>query len=304
MVYVIADRVKETTTTTGTGTLSLAGAVSGYQSFINAILTNNQCNYTLLSGNGTDWEDGVGTVVAGSPPTLTRTIIVASSNVVSGVPQAISLTGTSTVLIGFTAAQAMIVAAAPIVPPKAASNWTAFNSATLSNAVNGLAVSATGGTTNSVRGAFMAAPSTPYTIDANIAFAGGVVSGNYASVFIGWSNGAALDTMQWYHQANSGFLAVSNEQAWTNATTPGAAGPIAYMPGINMAGNWVRIADSGTNITMSMSQDGVNWTSVYTVAKASGVLGASGYSQVGFGVNSVSGAGTTPVATLRSWWQH
>jgi hypothetical protein len=94
MALIFADLVQETTATTGTGTLSLAGAAAQSQSFITGIGNGNTCYYTLLSGNGTDWEIGIGTVASGSPNTLARTTILKSSN--SG--SAISLSGTSAVI--------------------------------------------------------------------------------------------------------------------------------------------------------------------------------------------------------------
>ena len=80
MALVIADRVRETSTTTGTGTLTLAGAVSGFQTFSMAIGNTNTCYYTIA--NGSEWEVGLGTVAAG---TLARTTILKSSNAGSAV---------------------------------------------------------------------------------------------------------------------------------------------------------------------------------------------------------------------------
>ena len=80
MALVIADRVRETSTTTGTGTLTLAGAVSGFQTFSTAIGNTNTCYYTVV--NGSEWEVGLGTVAAG---TLARTTILKSSNAGSAV---------------------------------------------------------------------------------------------------------------------------------------------------------------------------------------------------------------------------
>jgi hypothetical protein len=75
MALVIADRVRETSTTTGTGTLTLGGAVSGFQTFSAAIGNTNTCYYTIV--NGSEWEIGIGTVSAGA---LARTTILESSN--------------------------------------------------------------------------------------------------------------------------------------------------------------------------------------------------------------------------------
>jgi hypothetical protein len=77
MALVIKDRVKETSTTTGTGTLTLAGATTGYQSFSTAIGNTNTTYYTISTPTGSEWEVGIGTVAAG---TLARTSILASSN--------------------------------------------------------------------------------------------------------------------------------------------------------------------------------------------------------------------------------
>lgn len=72
----IADRVKETTTTTGTGSYTLAGAATGYRTFNAGIGTSSVCEYCCT--NGTDWEIGQGALSAST--TLDRTVILASSN--------------------------------------------------------------------------------------------------------------------------------------------------------------------------------------------------------------------------------
>lgn len=76
MALVLADRVKETTTTTGTGTYTLAGAVTGFESF--ATIGNTNTTYYCCT-DGTDFEVGVGTY-ASSGTTLARTTILQSSN--------------------------------------------------------------------------------------------------------------------------------------------------------------------------------------------------------------------------------
>ena len=78
MAFVLADRVKETTTTTGTGTLTLLGASTGFQSF-SVIGDTNTTYYTIAAQTGTEWEVGIGTY-ASSGTTLARTTVISSSN--------------------------------------------------------------------------------------------------------------------------------------------------------------------------------------------------------------------------------
>lgn len=78
MALVLADRVKETTTTTGTGTVTLLGASTGYQSF--AVIGNaNTTYYTIAGQTGSEWEVGIGTYTSAGT-TLARTTVLASSN--------------------------------------------------------------------------------------------------------------------------------------------------------------------------------------------------------------------------------
>jgi len=76
MALVLADRVQETTTTTGTGTITLAGAVSGFQTFA-AVGDGNSTYYTIAGTS--EWEVGIGTYTA-SGTTLSRTTVLSSSN--------------------------------------------------------------------------------------------------------------------------------------------------------------------------------------------------------------------------------
>lgn len=73
----LADRVKETTSTTGTGTLTLAGAVSGYRAFTTAFADADVVYYFIVGG--TEWEVGYGAFTA-TGTTLARTTVLASSN--------------------------------------------------------------------------------------------------------------------------------------------------------------------------------------------------------------------------------
>lgn len=76
MAFIVADRVMETTTSTGTGTITLGGAVSGYQTFGTGIGNGNSTYYTIAGGS--QWEVGIGTYTS-SGTTLSRDTVLASS---------------------------------------------------------------------------------------------------------------------------------------------------------------------------------------------------------------------------------
>ena len=78
MALVVKDRVKETSTTTGTGTITLGGASAGFQSFA-AIGDGNTTYYAIYDQPAAEWEVGLGTYTL-SGTTLARTLVLSSSN--------------------------------------------------------------------------------------------------------------------------------------------------------------------------------------------------------------------------------
>ena len=102
------DRARQTTTTTGTGTISLNGATpAGWFSFAESgLVSGRTCKYLVELSNGTDFAIIEGTFTSGSPSTLTRDRIIRSK--IGGVAGTTnpSLTGTSTVTCVWTAEDA------------------------------------------------------------------------------------------------------------------------------------------------------------------------------------------------------
>ena len=80
MALVLNDRVKETSTTTGTGTLDLAGAVQDFEGFVAGIGTGNTTYYSIVNTGTGEFEVGIGTVTDAATDTLSRDTILSSSN--------------------------------------------------------------------------------------------------------------------------------------------------------------------------------------------------------------------------------
>ena len=127
MALVISDRIKETTTTTGTGTYTLAGAVTGFETFT-ANLSNSDTTYYACT-DGTDFEVGLGTFTS-SGTTLARTTILSSSNSNSAVSWS---SGTRTIFCTLPAAKTVFLDASGNIVAANGSNLTALNASNLSS---------------------------------------------------------------------------------------------------------------------------------------------------------------------------
>jgi len=119
MALVINDRVKESSTTTGTGTFDLDGVVSGFEGFVAGIGDGNTTYYTIFNQGTTEWEVGLGTVTDAATDTLSRDTVISSSNSDSLVS---FLGGTLDVFCTLPASKAIYLdTSSPAVPVGAAS---------------------------------------------------------------------------------------------------------------------------------------------------------------------------------------
>ena len=80
MALVLNDRVRETSTDSGTGTLELAGAVTGWETFVAGVGTGNTTYYAIHEEGTANWEVGLGTITDASPDTLSSRTPISSSN--------------------------------------------------------------------------------------------------------------------------------------------------------------------------------------------------------------------------------
>lgn len=205
MALVVADRVQETTATTGTGTITLAGAVSGFQSF--ATIGNANTTYYCVT-SGTAWEVGIGTYTA-SGTLLARTTILASS----AAGAAITLAGTSNVFCVYPAGRAVYEEADGSVILNVNSSTDALR-ITQTGAGNALVIE---DSTNpdstpvvvdaSGRVIIGATTSDATTVTANTAFQISSVNGTNATAnFICWSATTSVPPQLQFNKSNSGVI--------------------------------------------------------------------------------------------------
>ena len=127
MALVVNDRVKETSTTTGTGTFTLDGAVLGFETFSSAIGNTNTTYYAIVNTADGEFEVGLGTVGAG---TLARTTIISSSNSDSAVDFA---AGTKNVFVTLPASKSVILDSSGNIVANNGSNLTNLNADNLAS---------------------------------------------------------------------------------------------------------------------------------------------------------------------------
>jgi hypothetical protein len=169
MAFVIADRVRETTSTTGTGTLTLGGPFSGFQGF-SVIGDGNTTYYAIVDPNTGSWEVGVGTYTA-SGNTLSRDTVLASSN--SGSP-VVFQAGTKDVICTQPAERNVYVVG---------SNVVAANSATVPNTLLANSSFTLNGNTISLGGTATITAATPETLTRGTYLTGNNFNGSAATTW-------------------------------------------------------------------------------------------------------------------------
>jgi hypothetical protein len=112
MALVLADRVRETTTTAGTGTITLGGAVVGFQTF--AAVGDGNVTYYTIAGQGTsEWEVGIGTYTS-SGTLLSRDTVLSSS--AGGTTKVTFSAGIKDVFVVYPSERAVYYDAANVAP--------------------------------------------------------------------------------------------------------------------------------------------------------------------------------------------
>lgn len=296
MAFVLADRVQETSTTTGTGTLTLAGAVVGYASFA-SIGNGNNCYYTIT--DGTNWEVGIGTYTAAGT-TLSRTTVLASSNAGSLVTFP---AGTKNVFCDYPAGKAVYLDTSGNVSPLGTIASGTWNGTTIAIA-NGGTGATSAATALSNLGAYAASNPSGYTSNTGTVTSvsgTGTVSGltltgtvtTTGSLTLGGT--LAVTASNFASQTANTFLAAPNGTAGVPTFRAIAA---ADVPTLNQ--NTTGTASNVTG-TVAIANGGTGATSAATALSNLGAYPSTnpnGYTNNTGTVTSVSGTGTVAGLSL------
>jgi hypothetical protein len=164
------------------------------------------------------------------------------------------------------------------LPTQAGTGFTAWynqGAAAASDDPIGITVKSTN--TAQMRLLHKAAPATPYKIKGLVSL--NAIKANFSGAVFGWSDGTKFHV--WVIQPGSSRLI----QKWSSVSAF-SANDLSTSDGLTaLPWKWYSLEDDGTNVTFGLSMDGFNFEPQFTVAKASGFLGATGYSNIVFGIN-------------------
>jgi hypothetical protein len=229
----------------------------------------------------------------GNPPQA-QTLIPGDGIAVTNGAGNVTISATSAV--GGTGMYRQVMSDTPTSASTGLTSWLNQGSASVSDSAVGMCIDTpTSGTSANLTGRYKAAPTAPYTI--TILVAATRYSNTFNGVGIGWYDGTAkLHLLSYQLNGALPYLIVNK---WDNVTTFNAADLTSSLNAFAQP-IWLQIADDGTNVIFRFSQDGLNFNTLFTVAKSSGFLGASGYSNVIFFADP---RGSRTLATVMSWTQ-
>jgi hypothetical protein len=291
------NRVQETTTTGGTGTITLAGAVTGYITFAAGFTTGDVLFYTIDNGIG-EWEIGIGTLV--TTGTLSRTTVIASSN--------------SGALVNFSSGTKRVFCSAPtrsLVPDQDSKSgyvlttdgtnpsWTqTLNSVNIGNTTAGTGAFTTLSASSTVSGTgFSNYLASPPAIGGSSPAAGNFTNLGYTGTLTGGTGVINIGSGQIVKNA-SGVVtigsAISLDPTTANALVVNSSGNV----GIGTASSSGRFTLKGSGATAGTSSIYVtNSTPVYTFVVNDDGSFYTGASPAGAPYNVTTGTGANLVVT-------
>ena len=283
MAFVIKDRVKETTTTTGTGTVTLLGAVSGFEAF-SAIGNTNTTYYAIVHQSADEWEVGIGTYTL-SGTTLARTTVLSSTNSDAAVDFA---AGTKDVFVTYPADKAVYVSASPAFINVSVGGALTGVSATFTNhvSVNSLAVvgaTSIGGALSGVSATFSNHVSANTLAVVGATSIGGALSGVSAT----FSNHVSANTLGVVGITSIGGSLVGTSATFSNHVSANTLGVVGIT---SIGGGFVGVSAAFSNHVSANTLAVVGITSI-----GGGLVGVSGTFSNHVSANTLAVVGITSI---------
>lgn len=167
--------------------------------------------------------------------------------------------------------------------------WINQGTATTNDDVIGLTIQVPSSATHSIRALSKPALTTPYTVKGLFSVSA-YPGSSFSYAGLGWADGTtATNKLHVIPIARGGNIMMVELDKWTNFTTFSATD--VGQNGSMMNPAWFAISDDGTTIRFLMSFDGLYWNVFFSVAKASGWLGSTGYSNIVFWGNTNTSKG-------------
>lgn len=260
---------------------------------INAVLACLNGAAPAGSTNALQYNAGSGSFGGVGPLTNGQVVIGSTGNA----PQAATLSAGSGVTItngagsvtisaiggGGSGLYNQVLSTTPTSSSSGLATWVNQGSASVADRATGVTISAPNGSGDNWRGRTKPAPATPYTITVLVARAQNASSPT-AIAALGWYDGTAkLHLLSHLISSASTYIQVPKYNSPTsfNGTDFSTQQPISSPV-------WLRVSDDGTNVSFAYSMDGANFQTLYSVAKTSGFLGSTGYSNVGVFVDPIN----------------
>ena len=279
MALVIKDRVLETCSSPGSGTVTLLGAVTGYQTFNAAVGTGNTCYYAIADQNGNNWEVGVGTFTA--PASLARTTVLASSNGGSAVNFS---TGTQNVFLTYPAGK-VVTTDTLAYPPAIGGTTPAAGSFTTLTATADSAFTSTGALQIS-KGTTLQQPGSPVTGMLRYNTTTNVFEG-YSGSSPGWNSLAGVTIVDDTTSSVAYYPLFSTSLSGNVATEYVSSTKLTYKPSDGSFSAFEFEADNGIFVNTNTI------TQPYTLPTDTNA--------VSYGPITISGSGSVSVPTGSQW---
>lgn len=190
---------------------------------------------------------------------------------------------------------ARILSPTPSLAATALTNWVNQGASTAFDSAVGLTLDVPTSSTDNLVGRYRAAPAPPYTVTALIAATRN--SSQSSGTGIGWHDGSSKFHVLSFVTSSTNGSPVLTVQKWNSVSTLSGSDKISSSNGFSQP-IWLRVSDNGTTISFSFSQDGLNFTNLFSTLKSSGFLGVTGYSNVIFMTNPRA---SRVFSTLMAW---